>query len=176
MSHINMKKRKRKINKKLILILLTTSIILLPTNTAFTIKTSKNTEKQEPQIIENTNCLGSVYGTVRYSPDGYYGDMPVAFAKVKIGNKITTSDIIKGSYKIKGLQVDKEYIITYSNKRFKTKTTTITLTREKPNIEIHLFYYTGDERDIISINIEIRNTMHNNPQFRIFLRFFHHII
>lgn len=171
-----MKKKKRKISKKLILILITTIIILLPSTAALTINSLNYKEKEEPKTIENTNFLGSVYGTVRYSPDGYYGDMPVAFAKVKIGNKITISDIIKGGYKIKGLQVDKEYTITCSHSQFKTKTTTVTLTREKQNLEVNIFYYSGDERDIFYRNIEKINTVHENPLFRTFLRLFYHII
>jgi hypothetical protein len=158
-----MKKKKRKISKKLILILITTIIILLPSTTALSINSLNYKENEEPKTIENTNFLGSVYGTVRYSPDGYYGDMPVVFAKVKIGNKITISDIIEGGYKIRGLQFDKEYTITCSHTRFKIKTTTVTLTREKQNLEVNIFYYSGDERDIFSRNIEKINTVHENP-------------
>ena len=95
---------------------------------------------------EETTCLGSVYGQVRYSPDGYYGDMPAPNTLVKIGNKFDISSLLEGAYRINGLPLDQTYTITYSNRKFKTKTTTITLTKEKPNAEVYLFYYSYDER------------------------------
>ena len=93
--------------------------------------------------------IGCVYGQVRYSPDGYYGDMPAAYTCVKIGNKHDISSIIYGSYRINGLALDQEYTITYSNSRFKTKTTNVTITKEHPCVEKYLFYYSDDERETI---------------------------
>jgi len=106
-------------------------------------KRSTNDKSRSP---EETTGLGSVYGQVRYSPDGYYGDMPAPYTLVKIGDKFDISSLMKGAYRINGLPLDQTYTITYSNRKFKTKTTTITLTKEKPNAEVYLFYYSGDER------------------------------
>ena len=103
----------------------------------------RNRKSRSP---EETTCLGSVYGQVRYSPDGYYGDMPAPHTLVKIGDKFDVSSLLKGAYRINGLPLDQTYTITYSNRKFKTKTTTITLTKEKPNAEVYLFYYSDDER------------------------------
>ena len=94
---------------------------------------------------EAENLIGCVYGQVRYSPDGYYGDMPATYTCVKIGNKHDISSILYGSYRINGLALDQEYTIIYSNSHFKTKTTNVIITREHPWVEKYLFYYSEDE-------------------------------
>lgn len=112
---------------------------------------SKNNQKKNFEN-EAEIFIGCVYGQVRYSPDGYYGDMPAPYTHVKIGNKHDISSIIGGSYKINGLALDQEYTITYSNSRFKTKTTNVTITKEHPCVEKYLFFYSDDEKETIQKN------------------------
>ena len=111
----------------------------------------KRTFNHKSRSPEETTGFGSVYGQVRYSPDGYYGDMPAFYTLVRIGNKFDFSSMIDGSYEINGLPLDQTYAVVYSCPFFKTKTTTVTLTTEEPNVELYLFYYTGDEKDSFSI-------------------------
>jgi len=90
------------------------------------------------------------------------------FYSMKIKPASLTSILIFSLIFVTGLDIlayliDKEYTITCSHSRFKTKTTTVTLTREKQNLEVNIFYYSGDERDIFSRNIEKINTVHENP-------------
>ena len=110
-------------------------------------KTIKKNLENEAEIF-----IGCVYGQVRYSPDGYYGDMPAPYTHVKIGNKHDINSIIDGSYRINGLALDQEYTITYSNSRFKTKTTNVTITKEHPCVEKYLFFYSDDEKETIQKN------------------------
>jgi len=109
---------------------------------------SKKDNARSKTFIEKTECLGSIYGKVRYSPDGYYGDMPAPYTLVKVGKKFDINSIIDSSYKITGLSLNQELIVIYSNPQFKTKTTTVILTNEEPNVELILYYYSEDEKDI----------------------------
>lgn len=109
--------------------------------------------RQKTSESNKPNCFGSVYGQVRYSPNGYYGDMPTYYTLVKIGKKFDIVSFLDGSYKISGLEIDKTYTLYYYNPKFKTKTAIVTLTKENPNVELYLFYYSGDERRTRTRNI-----------------------
>jgi len=96
-------------------------------------------------VNNEKNCYGVVHGAIRYSPDGYYGDMPSFYTVVKLGDKIDFLSYFTSYYKFRGLELDKEYTITYSHRNFHTKTVTFTLTEDQPNLELNLFFYSDDE-------------------------------
>jgi len=143
--------------KNKIPILLIIIALLLISTITIQAKTIKKIEN-EAEIL-----IGCIYGKVRYSPDGYYGDMPAAYTYVKVGNKHDISSIIDGSYKIIGLKLDQEYTITYSKLYFKTKTTNVTITKEQPCVEKYLFFYSDDEKEISQKNID-NSKLVNKPK------------
>jgi hypothetical protein len=72
--------------------------------------------------------------------------MPACYSLVRVGKKFDIVSFLDGSYKISGLELDKTYTIFYSNPNFITKSETFTPTAGEQNVELYLFYYSGDER------------------------------
>jgi len=101
--------------------------------------------KNSNDVDENQN-LGKIEGKVMYAPLWTFS-FPLPLATVKIGLQfdITKSD---GYYCIDGLKLNKEYIIVYSHPQYKTKIFPIILTDENPELEMNLYFYDEDYKDI----------------------------
>jgi len=111
-------------NKKLILVSLTVIIMIIPSISAFSIKTN-NSEKNE--ALQQT---GSVYGIVSYCHRPGYTIVP--FASVWIGSKRDICDA-QGHFSINGLELEQEYTFYYTAIGFKTKSIDFYLSSLEPH-------------------------------------------
>jgi len=120
-------------------------------------------EKEDDSIkeknIEETKCLGSIYGNAGTSYG--WGFNPVFFAKITAGYRTTYSSPIMGLYRINNLPLG-TYTITGSKKGYDTFTDTVTLTEDRPDKQVFIHLEPNDE----SVN-KASNTM---PLFLQFLQ------
>ena len=102
--------------------------------------------KKNSNGSNETQSFGKVEGKVMYAPLWTFSS-PLPLSTVRIGLKfdITKAD---GYYCIDGLKLNKEYIIVYSHPQYKTKIFPIILTDENPELEMNLYFYDEDVKDV----------------------------
>ena len=138
------------IDKKLILVSLSLVIMIIPSISAFSIKTNNN---ENNEALQKT---GSIYGNIEVCRTGPIPHPEIPFALVDVGIKKVRCNI-KRDYMIQGLPIDQTYTVTASAYRYFPANKTVTLTEEWPSRCVNICLkkdYDGIEKTQIN---DIRN-------------------